>query len=67
MIFLIDAERKDGIFVVRSDARVGKTGSRKHELLITNAVAVSYLVTALGFSFCCLVWDQWDMGFAWCL
>ncbi|KAL5175178.1 Pyruvate dehydrogenase E1 component subunit beta-3, chloroplastic [Glycine soja] len=38
------SERKDGIFVVRSDAtrvssQVLKAGARKHELLVTNAVA----------------------------
>nr|ACU21100.1 unknown [Glycine max] len=34
------SERKDGIFMVRSDAaRVLKTEGRKHELLVTNAVA----------------------------
>lgn len=50
--FSIGSERKAGIFVVRSDARVSqvlKTGARKHELLITNAVAVSYLITPIPF------------------
>lgn len=47
VVFLIDAERKAGIFVVRSDARANQTGARKHDLLITNAVAVSYFITHL--------------------
>lgn len=41
---MIHSERKAGIFVVRSDARLNlNTGARKAERLITNAVAVSYL------------------------
>lgn len=58
VVSLIGSERKDGIFVVRSDAdaRILKTGARKHELLVTNAVAVSYQIPFPFFP--CLVWDQ---------
>ena len=53
---MIGSERKDGIFVVRSDAtrvssQVLKAGARKHELLVTNAVAVSFLMTLIPFPF----------------
>ena len=64
MQIVVSLEGKDGIFVVRSDARVSskvlKAGARKHELLVTNAVAVSYLMTLIPFPslFCSLVWDQ---------
>jgi hypothetical protein len=51
-IFLF-LERKGSNFVVRSDAKVNqvlKSGAvRKHELLIPNAVAVSYLITLTPF------------------
>ena len=67
--FLIDSETKASIFVVRSDARVSqalKAGARKQELLIPNAVAVSYL-TSITFRFWLL--DLGSMGsvlhFAW--
>lgn len=72
--FSIGSERKAGIFVVRSDARVSqvlKTGARKHELLITNAVAVSYLITPIPFlSLSVFLFCIWfgiiGIGFAWC-